>query len=121
MIRFGGLLALVALGFWLYAIFDAISAPRERIRLLPKPIWVIVIVLLNIVGTVLWFAVGRPRTADLPPARTGAARPGWAGQFGRPAGPPRRPVAPDDDPEFLRNLRFQQGDDHPDGGPDQPN
>ena len=78
MIRFGGLVALVALGFWLYAIFDAISAPRERIRLLPKTLWVIVIVLLNVVGTVLWFVVGRPRKSDLPPART-AAPPGAGG------------------------------------------
>jgi len=121
MIRFGGLLALVAFGFWLYALFDSISAPRERIRLLPKPVWVIVIVVLNVVGTVLWFTVGRPRKSDVPPAPTAAPRAGWAAQFGRPAAPPRRPVAPDDDPEFLRNLRNQPRDDHPDGGPDQPN
>jgi hypothetical protein len=120
MIRFGGLVALVALGFWLYAIFDAISAPRERIRLLPKTLWVIVIVLLNVVGTVLWFVVGRPRKSDLPPARTAAPRAGWAGQFGRPSSLPRRPVAPDDDPEFLRNLRKRERGDHPDG-PDQQN
>ena len=101
--------------------FDSISAPRERIRLLPKPVWVIVIVVLNIVGTVLWFTVGRPRKPDVPPAPTAAPRAGWAGQFGRPAAPPRRPVAPDDDPEFLRNLRNQPRDDHPDGGSDQPN
>jgi Phospholipase_D-nuclease N-terminal len=121
MIRFGGLLALVAFGFWLYALFDSISAPRERIRLLPKPVWVIVIVVLNIVGTVLWFTVGRPRKSDVPPAPTAAPRAGWAAQFGRTAAPPRRPVAPDDDPEFLRNLRNQPRDEHPDGGTEHPN
>src|SRR6478609_9124155 len=66
MIRFGGLLALVAFGFWLYALFDSITAPRERIRLLPKPVWVIVIVVLNIVGTVLWFPVGPSPRMTIP-------------------------------------------------------
>jgi hypothetical protein len=90
MIRFGGLLALVAFGFWLYALFDSITAPRERIRLLPKPVWVIVIVVLNIVGTVLWFTVGRPRKSDLPPARTAAP----PGRLVGPIRPTRRPTPP---------------------------
>ena len=90
MIRFGGLLALVAFGFWLYALFDSISAPRERIRLLPKPVWVIVIVVLNIVGTVLWFTVGRPRKSDVPPARHRRS----AGRLGGPVRPTRRPTPP---------------------------
>src|SRR4029077_11455439 len=104
MIRFAGLLALVAFGFWLYALFDSITAPRERIRLLPKPVWVIVIVVLNIVGTVLWFTVGRPRKSDLPPApphppraqarpAPGSARRPRARLVG-PVRPTRRPAPP---------------------------
>jgi hypothetical protein len=120
MIRFLGILAFLALGCWLYAMFDAITAPRERIRVFPKPVWVVVIILLNIVGAILWFAFGRPRMSDLPPVRATATRPGWGSQFGRPSGPPRRPVAPDDDPDFLRNLREQQRRDRPDDGPEQP-
>ena len=78
---------------------------RERIRLLPKTLWVIVIVLLNVVGTVLWFVVGRPRSPTchrlvLPPRGRGGPA-----SSADPTSLPRRPVAPDDDPEFLRNLR----------------
>jgi Phospholipase_D-nuclease N-terminal len=118
MIRFLVILAFVALGCWLYAMFDAISAPRNRIRVFPKPVWVIVILVLNVVGAALWLGFGRPRRSDLPPARAAATRPGWTGQLGRPAPPRRRPTAPDDDPDFLRGLGNRPRRDPDDGTDD---
>jgi hypothetical protein len=42
-----------------------------------------------VVGIVLWFVLGRPRGTTPPRADKGQGR---------------RPVAPDDDPDFLRGL-----------------
>ena len=46
-------------------------------------------VLLPVVGAVLWFLIGRPRATDAAPVAYS------------------HPVAPDDDPEFLRNLEIR--------------
>lgn len=61
MVRFGGFLGVVALIFWLYCLFDIISAPRTEVRNLPKAFWVIVVVLLTVPGGILWLVAGRPR------------------------------------------------------------
>ncbi|GGJ83751.1 hypothetical protein GCM10010123_11810 [Pilimelia anulata] len=89
------LLTVVEIGLAIAALISVLSIAPERVRVLPRFGWVIVILLFPIVGGVAWFAAGYDR-----PARSGPAA-------------PRRPVAPDDDPDFLRSL-----DDRPD--PDDP-
>ncbi len=84
LIRLGGLFALVSVALWLWGVFDSITAPADRVRLLPKVLWVVAVLLLFDVGAVLWFVFGRPRRT----VSSGA----------------RRSTAPDDDPEFLRRL-----------------
>jgi hypothetical protein len=99
-IRLGGLFTLVAVLVWLYAIFDALTAPPDRVRRLPKAVWVIIVILLFEIGAVAWFIWGRPRAETNPGTRQLP--------FGRAGyGAPRsgRSVAPDDDPEFLKRLR----------------
>lgn len=118
LIRFGGLLTLIAIGVWLWAIFDSITAPAERIRALPKAIWVIIVLIFSTPGAIAWFAFGRPRAAARTPG-SGSGR--MLGAFGSGGGqPPRRSTAPDDDPDFLRRLRDdlrKPGGDQP---PDEP-
>ncbi len=53
-------------------------------------------------GPVMWLVLGRPR-AEYPPAGGDG---GGGGSGGRGPGP-RGPVAPDDDPEFLRRIDEQ--------------
>lgn len=116
-----------------YVIVDVARTPREEIRVLTKPIWILVTLLLSpIGGGVLWFIFGRPRSA----ARRRAARrehPAYGGRFeviepGRLAGPRplrpwsrgdrfARPLGPDDDPEFLRELTERIRRENPDGPP----
>lgn len=74
------------------ALISCLSAERQRIRGLPRAIWVPVIMLLALVGPVAWFLVGRPLRT--PPAGTTTGRP--------------RPPTPDDDPDFLRSLDAEQ-------------
>jgi hypothetical protein len=48
---------LVQLGLLALALRDLIG--RERVRLVSKPVWALVIVLVNILGPIVYFAVGR--------------------------------------------------------------
>jgi hypothetical protein len=77
---------LVVIGVALYAAIDCLRTPQREVQVLPKPLWLLVIVMIPLLGGVLWILAGR--------AGTGPTR------------PPRRPrlIAPDDDPDFLRSL-----------------
>jgi hypothetical protein len=109
-IRLGGIFTLVAVVLWLYAIFDALTAPAERVRTLPKAIWLIIVILLLDIGAIAWFVWGRPR-AEVN-ARVRQSPFGWQNHGGPRGG--SRSVAPDDDPEFLKRLRDDIRRDTPD-------
>lgn len=75
-----------------FAIFDLIATPKERVRILPKPVWFVVL-LIAPVGPLLWLLFGRKKPAAPPKPSSGG---GWA--------PPPGPKGPDDDPDYLRGL-----------------
>jgi hypothetical protein len=75
------ILALVATAFWVYTIVDCAVQPPTRHRGVSKPIWILIVVLIPVLGGVLWLLVGRTRRAAIAARR-----------------------APDDDPEFLGRL-----------------
>ena len=76
------MLGLVVLAAW--ALLDIAWTPPQRIASLPKAVWLLV-ALLPLVGPLAWFIGGRTTAAS-------------------PQGSARRPMGPDDDPEFLRGL-----------------
>lgn len=90
-------LSILYIALLAYALVDVITTDAHLIRNLPKLIWVLVIVFVVILGPILWLLLGRPRGASLLPGTTS-----------RDAAVPRRqrqrPLAPDDDPDFLRRL-----------------
>jgi hypothetical protein len=101
-IRLYALLALLDLVLLVVALIDCISTEESDVRNLPKIVWVLLIVFVSPVGAIVWFVAGRPQRSGV---RGGTWRPG----SGFPeAERPRRPVAPDDDPEFLRGLQGRQ-------------
>jgi hypothetical protein len=72
--------------FWLWALYDVITAEPTQVRNLPKVLWIAVVILLApffVLGAFLWVFLGRP-------ARTGAP--------GRPAAPRRPRRAPEPEP-----------------------
>jgi hypothetical protein len=81
------------IGLMLYTFFDVLATDRRRFTSLSKGLWLLV-ALIPVVGGLLWLMVGRPR-------RSGASG-SVISLHRRP-----RPVAPDDDPEFLRRLDEQ--------------
>jgi hypothetical protein len=80
------------------ALISCLSAEDGEVRALPRYIWVIVILLFPLVGSIVYFVVGRPVKGT---PRTSRPVGGGFPESGR----PRR--APDDDPEFLRQLDEQ--------------
>ena len=82
---------IVWVAFTVFTVVDVALIEKSRVRGLPKPGWIVLVIVLPIVGGVLWFAVGRVRTGE---AAVGSAR--------------RGPVAPDDDPAFLNRLGREQ-------------
>lgn len=68
----------------IYAVVEVAQADPLRVRLMPRWLWAVAIILLPGAGAIAWLLVGRPTKAS--------------------ASPPRPPRAPDDDPDFLRNL-----------------
>ena len=90
-------LILVAVGVMIYALIEAISTPSDRVRIMPKGVWIVVIVLIPLVGGVLWLLFGN-QNSYLASTVQG---------FKQTSGP-ARPASPDDDEEFLRSLDIQR-------------
>ncbi|MFI7130421.1 PLD nuclease N-terminal domain-containing protein [Nonomuraea sp. NPDC050153] len=90
-------IGLATLVLWLYCLFDAITTPDVLCRNLPKILWVIVVLLFPLIGSVAWLVAGRPDRSQA------VTRPNAFPEHDR----PDRPAAtnPDDDEEFLRRLR----------------
>jgi len=127
LVRFGGILFLVALAVWLYCLLDAITADRDQVRRLPKGVWIAIVLLTFEIGAVAWLAWGRPRETGRAPGAGGRPRLGSSGRTAwpsRPAGPGGStaagtgtfgrpgPLAPDDDPEFLAGLDRRAAEEH---------
>jgi hypothetical protein len=74
----------LAVGFWVYAVVDCALTDARRARGIPKPAWIVVVIVLNVIGGILWFVIGKDRHQE--------------------PGASRLQPAPDDDPAFLRRL-----------------
>ncbi|MFI7211845.1 PLD nuclease N-terminal domain-containing protein [Micromonospora maritima] len=76
------------------ALISCLSAEDGKVKALPRMVWVLVILFFPLIGSIAWFVAGRERPAG-PVGAGGATAPG---------APARRPLAPDDDPDFLASL-----------------
>ncbi|WP_129665457.1 PLD nuclease N-terminal domain-containing protein [Phytoactinopolyspora endophytica] len=81
---------LVALVLAVYALIDCLQTDSSKIRSLNKVAWLAIIVLIPVVGPILWLLVAKVREPRPGPVQ-------------RPS--PPQPLPPDDNPEFLRELR----------------
>jgi hypothetical protein len=106
MVLADGLLGLVLLGLWLFCIIDVITTDEALIRNLQKPLWLLIVIFLVVLGAILWLIAGRPRaqasgraSAAGHPSRSAPAYPEYdsPGRFAA--------SNPDDDEEFLRQVR----------------
>ncbi len=72
----------IAVAFTLYSLVDAAMTDHSRARGVSKPVWIVLIVILPVIGALLWLFIGKGSAAEAEAARTS--------------------VAPDDDPRFSR-------------------
>jgi hypothetical protein len=100
------LLFVLMTGAVIWALIECIQADDTEIRHLPKIWWILIILFFWAIGAVAWFTAGRPRGS----ARRGAPWPSGP-TSGFPGYERPRPLAPDDDPNFLRDLK-RSNDDH---------
>jgi hypothetical protein len=92
MVRLFIFLAAAQLALFVLALISCLSV--ERVRTLPRALWVVLIVVIPLVGPIAYFVWGRPAS---PPLEGSLVR--------RVA---HRPSSPDDDPEFLRTVDSEQ-------------
>jgi hypothetical protein len=93
---------LLDLALLVIALIDCLSTDEFAIRALPRVAWVFLILLFSPIGAIVWFVAGRPAR----PVRMSNGQ-SWRPGAGFPEDQrPRRsgPLAPDDDPEFLRGV-----------------
>lgn len=96
------ILALASIAIAIYALADCASTEEERIKGLPKIVWVLLIVFIPWVGPLAWLLVGKNRSI---PGESGLKREWRQAQEARAKKQAaQRPIAPDDDPEFLAQL-----------------
>ena len=57
------LVVLAMIGFWAYCLVDLTMTDELEMRLFSKPVWVVLLVLTNLLGSLLWFFAGRPPRA----------------------------------------------------------
>jgi hypothetical protein len=92
-----GLPVLIEIGLLVFCLIQAIQTPSDEVRNLPKGLWILLIIFLPLIGSIAWLVAGRPNTRR---------HSRWAAGNGFPETQrPARPTAPDDDPEFLAQLR----------------
>ncbi|KIP52330.1 PLD nuclease N-terminal domain-containing protein [Leucobacter komagatae] len=81
MVRFIIIGAVIAVAFTLYSLVDAAMTDHSRARGVSKPVWIVIIVLLPVIGALLWLMIGKGSPSTGP----GSAQ----------------RLAPDDDPRFT--------------------
>lgn len=74
-------LVLIVIACIIYTAVYVVQCNSQRVRHLPKFLWFILVIVLPVIGMIAWWLFGRPLNRPTPP-----------------------PLAPDDDPDFLRNL-----------------
>ncbi|AUH67494.1 MULTISPECIES: PLD nuclease N-terminal domain-containing protein [Gordonia] len=90
----GGIVFLI----WVAALIDVIIADEFRVRHLPKVAWVLIVILIPLAGSLVWFLVGRPEGgAPVPPRTTGFP------EYERPEY--KAAIAAREEEEFRRRVR----------------
>ena len=100
--RFLLLLDLAIRALLVYCLIDCIQTDSALVRTLPKPFWIVLILVVPLVGGIAWLVAGRPESAAGTSGGTGWRPTGRGPTSRRPL--PKAPLGPDDDPDFLRQI-----------------
>lgn len=80
--------SLLTLALTVFALIDIITRDNSQVKHMPKMVWLLLVILIPLLGSILWFAIGREY-----PERSAAPRPPqfapWATEPPAPARPAR--------------------------------
>jgi hypothetical protein len=96
------LATVVTFALWAYCLVGVISCPPNRVRNLPKLVWVLLVVLFPFVGSIAWLVAGRPTGERANRSAHERAQPAFP-EYDRPGR--AAPQDPQRDEEFLRRVR----------------
>ena len=102
MIKLEMLLGVVVFVMWLFSLIEAISTPSDRVRNLPKIVWVLLILFFPFVGSIAWLVAGRPDGIGSRRSPHERAQPSYP-EYDRPGR--AAAVDPEKDEAFLRQVR----------------
>jgi hypothetical protein len=86
-----GIPVVLSIALTVFALADCVQTQDDKVRGVPKWAWIVLIVVIPWVGPLTWLFAGRERS--------------WGRGSGGGSGPRRDgPLAPDEDPDFLRKL-----------------
>ncbi|MCG7427984.1 PLD nuclease N-terminal domain-containing protein [Helcobacillus sp. ACRRO] len=105
------LIIIVTIALAIYALADCVQSEEREVKVMPKLVWAMFIVLIPWVGPITWFLAGKEGRAltgtgtsngGNGPGRQNLSALGWGNRRRQRAR--TGPLAPDDDPEFLAKL-----------------
>lgn len=98
-----GAFGLILLGLWIFCVIDAITNDASAVRNLPKPVWIMLVLLLPDIGSIAWLVAGRPWNGQVLNAGRAGGRSEQFPEYERPG----RHVAADpaEDERFLAQVR----------------
>ncbi|MEJ1091283.1 PLDc N-terminal domain-containing protein [Microbacterium istanbulense] len=86
------LFTLLTIALMVFALVDIIRRDDAQVRYLPKFVWLILVILLPLIGSILWFAIGR----EYPQQGIRLGRPGRRETTPATQAPPAPPAPPQD-------------------------
>ncbi len=86
MVRFLPIVVIVLL--MIYCVIEVAQSRPDEVRRAPRWLWAAAVIGLPLIGSVAWLFLGRPNARSIADAVD-----------------ERFPIAPDDDPDFLKRLR----------------
>ncbi|ANN15031.1 PLDc N-terminal domain-containing protein [Amycolatopsis orientalis] len=103
MLYFNGLFGVLTLGLWIFCIVDVITTDDGSCRNMPKGMWLLLVLLVPLIGSIVWLVAGRPQhTVRAPRGRYERETPSFP-EYDRPGR--FAATSAEDDEEFLRKCR----------------
>ncbi|QIG45051.1 PLDc_N domain-containing protein [Nocardioides anomalus] len=102
MIKLELLVSVVAFAVWVFTLIDVAQTPENAVRALNKIAWLLIVFFFSVLGTIAWYAFGRPQGQTRRMGAWDREQPAFP-EYDRPGR--AAAVDPAKDEEFLAQVR----------------